>query len=354
MIWWKFNRYEISDGLIRPHAGGRLEPADPWEKYWASREERSAIPPHAELVNIIDKIPTDQDAGLDQENSRALAEWCSKWGLIGILPHRALSITWPFGYTEQPGGKAVWLWEGFYRTARGWESVGGFEESGTSRTPVEPGRWPVSGVAYRERGSAGRDALRILKPEDVLPPFFPGLSKPQLESGLNLPPIRPLSEVFWEFYAEPVSEFIAEGRVLARALRDLTVLWGRTGKRRQRQSMTKEQRGQLDSALAQLNQLAGEQASSLLENRSDGKFERRNVCPSLLSAFAMMATEDLLAKRILLYCERCGNLFSTVDPKSLYCEDKCRWATQKARKRERERKPEPGRATKRRRRPKSE
>jgi hypothetical protein len=350
-MWWAFNRYEILDGAVRRQVGGRLEAFDPWEKYRASREERSSIPPYAKFVNLIDRIPPDQEAWprLDQENRQALTEWCKDWGLLGILPHRALSITWPFGYTTESNDKAVWVWEGFYRTARGWEPIGGFEESGTSRAPREPERWPVSGVAYRERGPAGHDALRILKPEDVLPPFFPGLSKSQLESGLNRPPILPLSKGFWQWYAEPVDEFVAEGRIFAGALRDLTVLWGRTGKRRRRQNMTTEQRSQLDSALARLNQLAGEQMSNMLESRPDGSFERKTVYPSLLSAFAMMATEDLLAKRILLYCQKCGNLFSSLDPKSLYCEDKCRWATQKKKRRERERKADGGGGKRRRR-----
>ena len=204
------------------------------------------------------------------------------------------------------------------------------------------------------RGASGQDALSILKPEEVLAPFFPAISPLQLKTGFNLPPIRPLSEWFWKYYAEPVEEFVAEGRILADALRELTVLWGRTGKRRRRQSMTKEQRGQLDAALKQLNQLAGEQVSNMLESRPDGSFERKTVCPSLLSAFAMMAAEDLLAGRLLLYCDRCGNLFSAVDPKSLYCTDRCRWVTQKARKRDRERKPERARVAKRRQRSKSD
>ena len=120
--WWRFARYEIRDGVIRPVKGATCEQYDPWALFEAARDgfqrprqgKRMMEPPYQELFalwqRIEDRYALPQWAGAGPEFNRRrisdggtsmdfdaqmVTDWCSRFGLLGILPQCASSITLP-------------------------------------------------------------------------------------------------------------------------------------------------------------------------------------------------------------------------------------------------------------------
>src|SRR3954449_4786666 len=56
--WWRFDRYEIKDGVIRPAASARLEWYDPWLAYRQVQFQKGAAPPYADLLKLAAELPS--------------------------------------------------------------------------------------------------------------------------------------------------------------------------------------------------------------------------------------------------------------------------------------------------------
>ena len=54
--WWRFDRYEIKDGVIRPAAGACLEWYDPWLAYRQVKYQKGAAPPYEDLLQLTAKL----------------------------------------------------------------------------------------------------------------------------------------------------------------------------------------------------------------------------------------------------------------------------------------------------------
>lgn len=86
-MWWRFDEYEVVDGThIAPAEGAELERYDPVEEHrqlWEGRSQDDE-PAYVKLARV------------DPYSIDAILNWCSQFGLLGILPHRTLEIHfWP-------------------------------------------------------------------------------------------------------------------------------------------------------------------------------------------------------------------------------------------------------------------
>jgi hypothetical protein len=103
--WWRFTKYVLSEGYVRPARGARLEAYDPWADYWRSRE-RGEVPPYQSLLDLLRAIKWNPSEGsdsrligpaapelLEPEAVHQLLAWCAAHGLLGVLPQRALLLT---------------------------------------------------------------------------------------------------------------------------------------------------------------------------------------------------------------------------------------------------------------------
>jgi hypothetical protein len=62
--WWKFDRYEIDDGYIRPVTGAKLVKYDPWEMYHQATSQKAAVsPPHTQLLQLVQSIRFEKTGG---------------------------------------------------------------------------------------------------------------------------------------------------------------------------------------------------------------------------------------------------------------------------------------------------
>src|SRR5436309_15516789 len=90
--WWRFDHSELRDGYVRPSSGARLQSYDPWATYWEVRSGRGSgagLAPYESLLGLawIARVRlTDFDGrrALDPATERALLDWCSQWGLVGL------------------------------------------------------------------------------------------------------------------------------------------------------------------------------------------------------------------------------------------------------------------------------
>ena len=113
--WWRFSRYEIRDGYIRPALGARLRRYDPWKRWLKTRavSRRSdgsvrGATPYRELLELLNKLEyrsvgadspeftpaqVDMLAGpLTADSEQRILRWCARYGLLGILQHRLLQV----------------------------------------------------------------------------------------------------------------------------------------------------------------------------------------------------------------------------------------------------------------------
>ncbi len=102
--WWRFSKYELRDGYIRPAPKAELEEYDPWAAYHASWnydpdsatpyvEQRTSAPPYQSLLTLFHEFRFDALGEPDPESVEKLLAWCAEHGLLGILPQRTLMVT---------------------------------------------------------------------------------------------------------------------------------------------------------------------------------------------------------------------------------------------------------------------
>ena len=64
--WWRFDRYEMKEGYLRPMRGAGLYTYDPWELFRESRTAREADPPYQLLLNLVQDISFEPRPGPGQ------------------------------------------------------------------------------------------------------------------------------------------------------------------------------------------------------------------------------------------------------------------------------------------------
>lgn len=301
--WWRFSQYEISDGRIRPAPGAALEQYDPWEEYEASREHgagNAAEPPYQSLVRLATTATLDSRGRATPTAQDAILSWCTKYGLLGIVPQ---SFIIPAGsdIRENEEGHA---WLPSYYT---WER----------------GRWLVG------RLRLAVDRAQMDKLAATLARFFPTVDHPEE----CLP--SPATPAFWHEYAEPVNEFLSMANEITATLQDLSA-----PDRAELFGGMSFMDGELEpyESVEFLNEFTSTVAPVLVVG-SDLEYRQVWRFQSLLAGLALMILRDLTEGRRVHKCrnESCGTLFLSARSGARYCSDTCQNTAQKRRQRERER-----------------
>ena len=343
--WWRFDRYEIRDGYIRPAKGATCEAFDPWDEYRKSLSKRgTSTPPYRSLLVLASELaPEDTEISevLTPDSQRKVTEWCSHHGLLGVLLHRAQWVVLPARWVPNPDGpnrrRLVPIQDSFILSGHRWvtstsSSVkdiiappgtrSGSVVRGTLAEEFEPPR-----VLMRDEFMSWDDSKELLRDESIptwkMEPltetwarFFPSVPKAAREQ-YDYPP--PLTEAFFRLYAEPVEEFIGAVVRLQRAIEF-------PSERILTPGMAPDE---IVDELRDLRELISH-VSPIPVVLTDGTLSQRWAAPSLLASLAMMAFQDMTTERRMRHCgnHACGNVFVTRSPQGLYCSPRCRRTVQ--------------------------
>lgn len=274
----------------------------------------------------------DLNALSPQGARERVLEWCSRYGLPGVLLHQVRFVTLaPRWLPFQGGPLLVPGQERFVRTNSGWAreltyfqskgleySLGRPDLKGTLVSDsFAPDAWARMGAVLQRL-----DSTEVLQESirETWAKFFPGAPSAEAET-YGYP--CPLSDDFWRSYAEPYDSFTDALQCLSEALWCL---------QQHRPQMTGTERQQVLRGSALFEALLAPVSPSLAV--SADAISQEWVCNSLLSAFAMMALQDLTENRRVARCESCRRLFISQHPAALFCSPQCRWKTQKRRHRQ--------------------
>jgi hypothetical protein len=321
--WWRWTRYEISNGYIRPARGARLQVYDPW-KVWLetrpraknSNQEKLRETPYQALLAVLGELryrrpgdipldftPRDLNlmlASLTTDSEEKILEWCARYGLLGVLPHRAVQVT----LAPERGSQIQYA-----KIGAGWIAT---KRANERQSPVRP-----RAVLQPLRGTgAAAESLSVTWSR-----FFPDVPQDQRET-FSYP--EPLTKEFWTQYAEPLADFLSGTHAL-RELHQAIRLF-------QAQSAVVRRLGKLQAALAGGPELMCEGlvagVSIALQWSRSRQVHLKWVAGSLLASLTMMMLQDLSSGRAL-QCPGCGRPFVSGAYQARYCSVRCRWVVQK-------------------------
>ena len=85
-LWWRFDRYEVRDGCVRPTRGARLEQYDPWDQYRAARDGDTRVdPPYAALVALVGVLADDPETEVKKKAVFALSQLPKEEGVPMLI-----------------------------------------------------------------------------------------------------------------------------------------------------------------------------------------------------------------------------------------------------------------------------
>lgn len=344
--WWRFKRYEVVGGFIRPTRDAALEEYDPWEEYSRSLiTKEKTEPPFLSLTQLIDSIdpPSGSATKPAKEREQEIINWCNKYGLLGLLPQNslvaALRARWETQKVNPPDRpRLLPTTHTLTRINYGWKSEWGAVLDGpdefrlSRKDQIVPDEYVPIGLqrpGVLERALGG-SRFQWTSFTDSWGLFFPDVPLEDRESFRY--PI-PLSKEFWGRYAEPIQLFRAAAVMFRDTLRVLTSVDG-SGSLADANPLEKvrisDAADVLDSFLSPV--------APTLQSDASGYWRQTWVCGSLLSSFAMMVFRDLTEGiNRIRSCRRprCRRIYVTSAYHSQYCSDGCRWAAQKQRFRDR-------------------
>lgn len=308
--FWR-DRYEAGDidfdfvmdriGRVIPRAGVGLLPLEAFGVY--------VEPGPADLAKLRRLCP------LPPRWEQSISEWCSEHGLLGILPHIAESVVMAARWVRHRGpsmrasATEHYRSNGKWSTRQVWCSFFEGVDLGTpvmgALLPISPGYSPrCPGARVRHIEKYGRED-RGLSEETLFESwcdFFPTVLEDR-QATYEYP--RPLTDEFWRLYAEPVEVFLRYALILKQAVK---------------------------SELSTLETLL-EPIGVALNHNCEGRAMEQWRCPSLLSAFAKMAIQDLAGGSSVLRCPSCGLPFGSSAYQAVYCSPQCAWRYRKHRAR---------------------
>src|SRR5882672_9075408 len=333
--WWRFSRYELEDGYLRPARAAKLEAYDPWAEYWRSSEERLA-PPYESLLALLGTLKwtgspgENSDLGgpaaprlLSSEAITGLLTWCSTHGLLGVLPQRACLVTLAPRFRPLPRsmprtsvhqlrlvqhefvrGSTEWVvnerksvpWS--TKSRRDWEAM-----KGRLAPPDFAPDWNQPRAILQELWGKGLSEESLDK---TWSRFFPTVS----EAAGEYPWPVPLSVASWRLYAEPFEEFLWALISFKAMLLDLAG----TGQ-------ASQGRDQMHALLASV--------SPVLDRGKQGGWKQQWASMSLLGSFAMMALLDLTEGWRVRECPVDRRTFVADAWQARYCSARCRRTAQK-------------------------
>ena len=297
--WWRWERYELQDGYIRPAKGqNTLIHYNPWEEWREGRAGGQAgDSPYLSLVALIEQARPPAPEG-----EQKLLEWCTSYGLLGTLllqTHRAALQPIP---VDSDTPEADIRQTRYYKAPHGW---------GETKVPIiRPDDVASVGAMIRPVGTREWFEEPFAKTWSL---FFPNVAEEERET-FQYP--RPFTEEFWQQYAEPEDEFYKNATALYRALGQLDDKEG---------DGTRQPEALLNSLVSGVN--------PVMRRQEDGTFRQYWASLSLIESLSMMAFLDRTESRFQVRCDVCATQFLTRIPTQRYCSGKCRWAAQKRRQR---------------------
>jgi hypothetical protein len=334
--WWKFDRYELRDGMIRPARGAKLSRYDPWEhQNPATPLQQDRVPAYRSLLDIVNRLkylesPSAQNrfGRLHPRSERELLDWCGRHGLLGLLLHDALLITlaphatkisagdyrailksWrQHGVSERPPRTAM-VQKSYTRTTFGWvERDQPIHRETHLQTPA------VVTQDYVGERLAEQSLVMLRR-------YFPSAARsnsPDAWQTFDCP--APLSDRFWMLYAESLDDFLSRTRFLRLAIASMTA--------RTVRDPTSVEAVELMAGRDYLQGLLSPVGFGFAVEPGVG-LRPRLVGSSLLSILAAMALQDAPRGRVL-QCDACGNIFiAGKRTQTRYCSKRCRATAQK-------------------------
>ncbi len=343
--WWRFDRYEVRERYVRPHAGAKLARYDPWQAYLQSRMGRRVPAPYQSVLLLLSELGLSENDMLSRKpappsgaprNWRTLIErWCAVNGLFGSLLHRVHLVVLAPRWAEEQGVVTVGLgsekllvprqerhlrtncpWSPFL-TSEEFASLQWSRDASAAGTlvPTEdrPKNWPGPSVALRDLERPGWTLEPLLT---TWGRFFPDVPVDERETYAYP---APLTDEFWHAYAEPLDEFLGSATKLAKVIYQLGAA---QPTKNQKLEQTADGRSPLLDGVATLHALIAP-VSPALADSGDGTLRVRWIAPSLLGLFAMMVLEDLAEGRTVRRCANCATPFASRSPGARHCSTRC-------------------------------
>jgi hypothetical protein len=320
--WWVRRRYVIAGNFIRPVRGATVEDYDPYA------EDASQRPAYLEL------------AGLDTTDERAVEEFVSRWGLLGLFFHPLLQIQ--LASSRSGDADRAYTVRDLLRSD--------CSDPVTELLEQDPA---VKGTATLWDSGRGEYSVRDL--ERYCHDYFPDLrtergdaaGEPGDYGNLRRHPFVILaSGQLWDYLSEPLDAFRAAAADFQAFFADC-VRWsegsgGSEDARTARRLV--ELQGRVESHLRHVYPVFGYEveageigAASEVpgpDHDSEGWWERpvppgrltlEWVYPSLLSGAYGVLLRDLMSGRHLRYCanETCGRPMVADNPTRIYCSERC-------------------------------
>jgi hypothetical protein len=327
--WFRWTRYEIEDGYIVPSRGAQYASYDPWREFWSGRDSKGSQfkpPPYLGLVRLADQLASsevladttgelgDQRVSLTPDAREAVAEWCSRHGLLGLLLSEIDVFQLPIFTTTADNHLAALAhvpigcevhesWRYFHQGA---EWLIGVDAVALTASP--PGKWPAAGALVK-KSPLSQPVFR--NPDEAWGRYFPRLASKQ-DPRKRYP--YPHGEAFCAEYSESVDDFVRTVFAFSAALELLKPDQSPYGD---------AANDKADAGRRALESLA-DTATLALRRLTDGSHEQVWDCPSLLTSYAAMALIDMSEKRRLLSCNSCGRLFVARAWQAGYCTPNCR------------------------------
>jgi hypothetical protein len=393
--WPRFDRYEITEGVVHPASDAHLELYDPWEEYvttWQRRQRPPRekddpagpkrnnlrrLPPYHEWLLLASQLQTrDPESGmpligkveLTSDRRKRILAWCRHNGLLGLLHHETLEIWLPPVWELDEGNEQLGLIavvHGWQRFGAGWAHTRRYYSSvrelnlSLRDTPVpfpRHGELRASPVTGFKRGLIRASFKSAPTPKSLGETLGPGgglILRPLGVGGLEVaplnrlrryclpyrqagkepswPPPSPHDEEFWRSYGEPVSAIVSAAKYLSWIMETVATNSPKYTR------PTPRQQEQLSRAQERLATYT-ENTWPRVVFDEEGEPQVRWTAPSLLGRFALMIMLDLVGKGTIRTCARCGTPFVSSAPQAVYCSDRCRNAVQQKVYREKHRK----------------
>lgn len=344
-LWWRFSDYQIFEVPMPEAVGARFA-----EHYCYIRPSPNArLETYEPLIGEGDQehneqvaYPAIREINLDDEGE--ILDWCRRFGLLGILPQRAVYIRLAPRWKPLVDARDPCLFPAqvsYSRTNVGWHPVEAatliHDDSKIIRIDQEDRMEDLLGklVDPEDTIHLGPSATisRLFsyqyeekKLGEAIGHFFPDLPYGDWDTP-EYP--MPLSDAFWRQYGESLGDFRSAILRFREMVENLSPL------KASLKHLREEDLRRLGQARSQLHSLLS--VSPALGIDEDGNPVHRWAFSSLLSMFALSVWQDLVGGKSVRHCarHRCRKVFLSGNRRRLYCSDQCRQAEEKARQRNR-------------------
>ena len=326
--WYRFEEYAIVGGHIRPAAGARLRRYDVSD---LSDDRSTRVSTIYHELSAIGRVALGSDEFFLQRGQypqalqKLVLEWCSKYGLLGILNHHLISLhlapRWLHQDLQNGTGPLVPTAIYSSNTDFGWHQHH-ISYAGKLPQSINP---PQAGslVTMREVLSDPRmyphavvwtgSRHEVQTIGSALLPYFPDMNESSSEATF----MRPHDEQWCQGYSEPIIDFVAHAKVLFVELKNLADL-------SLKPSLGAHASNQdLHQSLEIMNSYMTRRQTRL--RLTPRGIVNKTEHASLLAFLSELAWEDMKSRPYIRTCANgeCQTPFSSKSARARYCSAKC-------------------------------